>query len=310
VNTSGVLSRVYGGMLAGTRGRVGAARDETVNLLGVGLVAWTEERTVAHVIDRVTGDDAEDRGGWIVTVNTDILRQLVTDPEVREVVEQATLGVADGMPLVWASRLGGTPVPQRVAGASLLHTLCAAARDAGCAVYLLGGEPGVADAAGRRLADRYPALRVTGWSPPFGLEATAAGIEQIRARIRAAAPDLVFCGFGFPKQERLIAGLTADFPDTWFVGCGGSFNFAAGRISRAPRWMQHTGLEWVHRLICEPRRMFRRYVIKDIPFAIRLLASAAWAHRVAGSNRHAAPDGTDLSRRPRPAEPVELPKIA
>jgi N-acetylglucosaminyldiphosphoundecaprenol N-acetyl-beta-D-mannosaminyltransferase len=182
-----------------------------VSLLGVRLVPWTEEQTVEHVIGRLSSLEPE-RGGWIVTANVDILRQLVTDYDARCAVAGATLGVADGMPLVWAGKLQTTPLPERVTGASLLNSLSRAASKANCAIYLLGGETGVAEEAGRQLADRYPGLRVAGWSPPFGLEATVKGLDQIRARLRAAEPAIVFCGFGFPKQERLIGNLIFRMP--------------------------------------------------------------------------------------------------
>jgi N-acetylglucosaminyldiphosphoundecaprenol N-acetyl-beta-D-mannosaminyltransferase len=286
-------------------GNVGA-----VSLLGVRLVPWTEEQTVEHVIGRLSSREP-DRGGWIVTANVDILRQLVTDCSARCAVDGATVGVADGMPLVWAGKLQATPLPERVTGASLLDSLSCAACKAGCSIYLLGGEAGVAERAGGQLADRYPGLRVTGWSPPVGLETMAKGLDQIRARLRAAEPGIVFCAFGFPKQERLIGKLIADFPNVWFLGCGGSFNFAAGRIDRAPIWMQRAGLEWLHRLIREPRRMFRRYVVNDIPFALRLLSASTVARlrlRAAPSDEHVL---VDLTRyRDDARAPIPLPMTA
>lgn len=185
------------------------------------------------------------------------------------------------MPLVWASRLQGTPLPDRVTGASLIETLTAAAAEHGHAVYLVGGEAGVADAAVDNLLGRYPGLRAVGWSPPFGVQQSPAGLDRIRDDIRRSDAAIVFCGFGFPKQEALIAELIGDFPDVWFVGCGAAITFAAGRIARAPLWMQRAGIEWVHRLASEPRRMFRRYVLEGVPFAIRLLIGSA-ASRLSG----------------------------
>jgi N-acetylglucosaminyldiphosphoundecaprenol N-acetyl-beta-D-mannosaminyltransferase len=175
------------------------------------------------------------------------------------------------MPLVWASRIQRTPLPERITGAALLPILSAGAAQRGNSVYLLGGEAGVADAAASRLRSRHPGLRVAGWSPPFGIESTDAGLDQIRSRISANRPDIVFCGFGFPKQERVISRLLDSAPDAWFIGCGAALSFAAGRVSRAPVWMQRAGLEWLHRLFQDPRRLFRRYIIDDIPFAARLL---------------------------------------
>ncbi len=252
---------------------VGMRRD-CVDLLGVEFAPWTEEQVVAHVM-RSLGDRSTVRGGWIVTPNVDILRKLVNQPALRTMVSPATVVVADGMPLVWASALQGTPLPERVTGASLLASLCAAAATERRSVFLLGGADGVADRAASRLRKQYPGLEINGWSPAFGMEATDAGMAEIKTRVASSEADLVFCGFGFPKQERIIAELGASMPNAWFVGCGASLTFAAGEIGRAPKWMQDLGLEWLHRLSCEPRRMFRRYIIEDIPFALRLL-TAAW----------------------------------
>ena len=247
---------------------------ELVDLFGVPFVAWTEHDIVEHVVGPAA-DEQRHRSGWIVTANVDILRQLSRDPALRQLLSRATFTVADGMPLVWASRLQRTPLPERVTGAALLPSLCARAAESGTSVYLLGGEAGVADAAAARLRTCHPGLRVSGWSPPFGVEATPEGMDEIRRRVLASRPDVVFCGFGFPKQERVIAGLLDCAPEAWFIGCGAALSFTAGRVSRAPAWMQRAGLEWTHRLFKEPRRLFRRYIINGVPFAARLLFESA-----------------------------------
>jgi len=148
------------------------------------------------------------------------------------------------MPLLWAARLRGEPLVERVAGASLIFSLTEAAARHGRSIYLLGGKPGVPDRAGERLRRRYPGLVVAGTdSPPYGFETTSAGVETVRRRLVAAAPDIVYVGLGFPKQERLIAQLAPSFPATWFVACGAAIPIAAGVSRRAPRWMQRSGLE-------------------------------------------------------------------
>jgi N-acetylglucosaminyldiphosphoundecaprenol N-acetyl-beta-D-mannosaminyltransferase len=134
----------------------------------------------------------------------------------------------------------------------------------------------VPDRAGVELGRRFPGLVVAGaYAPPAGFDSAAAGIDAVRRRIGAAAPAVVFVGLGFPKQERLIAQLAPSFPATWFVGCGAAIPFAAGVLPRAPAWMQRSGLEWTFRLASEPRRLFRRYVLHDLPFAASIFASSA-----------------------------------
>lgn len=244
-----------------------------VRLAGVGFSALHED----DVVDRVTSGT---RGGWVVTPNLDILRMVDGDDQMRALVDAATLVVADGMPLLWASRLRGTPLPERIAGSSLVITISQQAARRGRSVYFIGGAPGVARRAGMVLAARFPGLVVAGDDcPPLGFESTPDGVTRIRDALCAAAPDIVFCGLGFPKQERLIAQLRPALPHAWFVGCGAGIPFAAGAVARAPAWMQRWGLEWMHRLGAEPRRLFRRYVVDGIPYAIRLLVVSAWAGR-------------------------------
>jgi N-acetylglucosaminyldiphosphoundecaprenol N-acetyl-beta-D-mannosaminyltransferase len=248
----------------------------SVRVAGLDFDALSERQVVARII----GDSDDGRGGWVVTPNIDICSQVRRDPAARELISGATLVVADGMPLVWASRLRGDPLPERVAGASLIFTLSAAAAASGKSVYLLGGEPGVPRRAAAGLIRRYRSLRVAGFhAPPLGFDRQPGGIEAIAAMLARAKPDIVFVGLGFPKQERVIAALAPGLPAAWFIGCGAAIPFAAGALPRAPHWMHPLGLEWIFRLVSEPRRLFRRYLVDDLPFAVRLLATSALALR-------------------------------
>ena len=231
--------------------------------------------TEADVIRHIVSESRSGRGGWVATPNIDICQHAQRDPAARDLVRGASLIVPDGMPLLWAARLRGAALAERVTGSSLIFTLTSAATQAGLSVFLLGGDPGVPDLAGRQLADRYPGLKLAGAdSPPVGFERSADEMTRIRQLLSQAQPDIVYVGLGFPKQERLITDLTATLPRAWFIGCGASIQFAAGTIPRAPIWMQRTGLEWSFRLLKEPRRLFRRYLIQDAPYAARLLLSA------------------------------------
>ena len=217
------------------------------------------------------------RGGWIVTPNLDILRQFTADAESRELILAASHRVADGAPIVWASRLAGVPVPDRVPGSDLVLSLPGAAAKTGVRVFLLGGKPGVAHAAARRLEDLHPELGSVGsYCPPYGFEDDPAELARIRAALCETSPVLVLIGLGFPKQERLIRRLRAELPQAWFAGVGISLSFLAGDQQRAPAVLQRLGLEWLHRLSREPRRLFRRYLIQGLPFSLRLFA---WALR-------------------------------
>ncbi|MET0415433.1 MAG: WecB/TagA/CpsF family glycosyltransferase [Actinoplanes sp.] len=245
---------------------------DRVELDGTGIDRITEEEVVAVVRDAL----AHGRGGRIITPNIDVLRQAQADPEARRYLDDADLIVADGMPLIWASRLGGRPLPERVAGSSLIWSLSRGLGRDQRSIFMMGGhkKDGAARAADR-LAAECPGLRVAGtYWPPFGFDRDPATYADVCAKVIDAAPDLVFVGLGFPKQERVIERLRPALPHTWFIGCGAAVNFVAGDIDRAPRWMQRTGLEWAHRLGTEPRRLAGRYLRHDAPYALRLLAQA------------------------------------
>lgn len=259
----------------------GSAGLPAVALLGIRLHALTEAQVVAHVMDEL----AAGRGGFVATANLDHLRRLQQPGAFRSVYEQATVVVADGMPLVWACRLQGTPIPGRVPGSDLIRSLPAAATRAGRSVFLLGGDAGTADAAAAELMKASPGLRIAGTTcPPFGFEREEARMLDLRRTLAAARPDLVFVALGSPKQELLIAELRSLLPRAWWVGVGISFSFVAGDVRRAPRWMQRLGIEWLHRLVQEPRRLLARYVWHGLPFAVVLFAKAI-AARLRGRRR-------------------------
>ena len=248
-----------------------SVRVERVDLLGVEIDRLTEAEAIASIVRALDSR----RGGWIVTAHLEQLRQLSGDPELRDLLARATAVVADGMPLVWASRLKGEPLPERVAGSDIVWSLTAEAALRGRRVFLLGGAPGACEGAEQSLRESYPGVSIAGChSPPFGFEDDPAEMAEIRRRLADAEPDIVYVGLGFPKQELLIAGLREEFPDTWFLGVGVSFSFLCGEVARAPEWMGRAGLEWLHRLSQEPRRLVKRYLVHGLPFAIRLFSYA------------------------------------
>jgi len=242
--------------------------------------------TEDEVVERVLAELSDGSGGQIITPNVDILHRVVRDSAAMHHVRASSLVVADGKPLIWASRLAGDPLPARVAGADLIWSLSAAMADAGRSVYLLGGEPGTAARAADVMRDRLPALKLAGCcSPSLGFDTRPEEYDAVCDEVVGAAPDLVFAGFGFPKQERVIARLRERLPQTWFLGCGAAIRFVAGVHSRAPVWRQDNGLEWVHGLYLEPRRLKRRYLLDDVPFAVRRMAGSARARLRRGGVR-------------------------
>jgi len=256
-------------------------------VMGVGFHALTEEQTIEHVLDALDAG----RGGWVLTSNLDILRRLKVDQSFRALVEGVDLCVADGMPIVWASHVSGAALPERVAGSSLTRSLSLRAAERDRSVFLLGGAPGVAEAAAARLREESPGIRIAGvCCPPVGFEGDEDEMEAIRRSVREASPDIVYVALGCPKQERLIRAIRSEAPNAWWLGVGISLSFLAGDVRRAPSWAQRTGLEWLHRLSQEPRRLFRRYIIDDLPFAARLFAWAA-GRRIGGSTNGEGTEG-------------------
>ena len=233
----------------------------------------TESQAIAHVLGQLDAG----RGGWVITPNLDQLRLYRQSPGLRPMYERAELVLADGMPLLWASRAQRTPLPARVAGSELIFSLTRAAADAGRSVFFLGGGgPETAARAAVQLAADYPNLRVAGSHyPPFGFQKHAQEMKRIVDVLAERRPDVVFVGLGFPKQERLIEAVRATLPAAWFLGVGVSFSFVSGEIRRAPLRMQRLGLEWVHRMFQEPDRLVERYLLRDMPYALALFADAA-----------------------------------
>ncbi len=244
----------------------------TIELCGMSL-ARVDTR---QLLDHLFGELGQGRGGWLITANLDFLRRYVKSAEAREIYSAADLRVADGMPLVWASRLQGTPLPERVAGSSLVEPICGRAAAEGRTVYLLGGDPAANAAAAEKLRRTHDRLQIVGASSPWvGLNPSPEELEGIRQSLAETRPDIVLVAFGSPKQEHVIHALRHELPQAWWIGVGISLSFIAGHVQRAPALVQALGLEWVHRLVQEPRRLFRRYVVDDLPFAVHLFTRAA-----------------------------------
>lgn len=240
----------------------------TVQLKGATLHAITEAECGEVVMDEL----AAGRGGWIITMNLDHLRRFTRDETYRPLCARATLHVADGMPLIWASRFKGSALPERVTGSNLILSLSQLAADNGRSIFLLGGQPGTAQTAANTLQERIPNLRVAGtYCPEIGFENHPDRMHAVIEAVVAAQPDIVYIALGSPKQDILIERLRQKHPSAWWLGVGISFSFLAGEVSRAPQWMQTAGLEWLHRLSQEPRRLASRYLIQGMPFAAGLM---------------------------------------
>jgi N-acetylglucosaminyldiphosphoundecaprenol N-acetyl-beta-D-mannosaminyltransferase len=218
-----------------------------------------------------------DRPRFACTGNLDHLALASTDVAFRAAYHAADLVVADGAPIVWLARLAGTPLRERVAGSDLFWTLGEASGTTGVTLFLLGGVEGAADEARRALEHRYPGCKVVGtYCPPFATFSDDNEQERIRTRVQAVRPDILLVAFGAPKQEKWIVANKDRVGVPMAIGVGGSFEMASGKLRRAPQWVQHAGMEWAFRFAQQPRRLFERYVQRDMPHLAKVAARTAY----------------------------------
>jgi N-acetylglucosaminyldiphosphoundecaprenol N-acetyl-beta-D-mannosaminyltransferase len=230
-----------------------------ITILGVPFDNVTSSEALARIDQMI----ASRKPHYLATANVDFLVQAREDVELRRILFDADLILCDGTPLLWVSRLLGNPLPERVAGADVVPRLIQLAAEKKYRLFLLGAAPDSVSRAAANLRDAYPNLVIAGYySPPFN-KLIEMDHDEIKARILAAKPDVLLVSFGCPKQEKWIAMHYRTLGVPVAAGVGATIDFLAGKVARAPVWMRRSGLEWVYRLIQEPRRLFRRYV-KDL----------------------------------------------
>ncbi len=231
-----------------------------VKLFGVDIDAVRMPEAVSRLMDWIHGDEPSGHH-YVVTPNVDHAVMLQEHDGLMAAYGDADLILADGMPVVLASRMLRKPLPERVTGADLVPALFAAADDQRpVTAYLLGAMPGVAETAAKNIEQKWPAVRVVGtYSPPFGFENDEDENTAILERIREAKPDVLVVGLGAPKQELWVHKHREQIDARISLCVGATIGFLAGNTPRAPRWMQRSGLEWLFRVASEPRRLFKRY---------------------------------------------------
>lgn len=245
------------------------------NVLGTGVHALSLD----EARDRLVAARGQRHLGYVccaTAYNTDLAR---ADAALRRAYNAALLTTPDGMPLVWLGRWHGHRGITRVYGPDLLLATCDAGRAAGLRHFFYGGAPGVAEQLRAALTARFPGLVVAGtFTPPFR-ELTADELAALQRQVAAARPDVLWVGLSTPKQEQFMAATWDRLEAGVLVGVGAAFDFHSGRVPQAPRWMQRGGLEWLHRLATEPRRLWRRYLVHNPLFVIRTLAQLAGLRR-------------------------------
>ncbi|HZS53673.1 MAG TPA: WecB/TagA/CpsF family glycosyltransferase [Bryobacteraceae bacterium] len=197
------------------------------------------------------------------------------DPDIARFINAADIVTPDGMPVVWALRSFGYHNQQRVYGPTLMLQICKRAAEMGHRIFLYGARQETLSLLKNRLTERLPSLKIAGcYSPPFR-ELTPEEDRAVEAQIRESDADIVFVGVSTPKQERWMYEHRSSFPGITLIGVGAAFDFHAGRIRQAPAWMQRNGLEWLFRLLSEPARLWRRYLVTTPKF-LPLWARQKW----------------------------------
>jgi N-acetylglucosaminyldiphosphoundecaprenol N-acetyl-beta-D-mannosaminyltransferase len=229
----------------------------------------------------------------VVGPNAHLVTLAERDSRFAEAMQDADLVVPDGISVVFASRLLGFPIPERVTGGDLMERMCAEAARHGFRVFFLGGLPGAAAMAAHNLRNRYPGLAICGtYCPAPGFESDAAEIKRMMAAIADASPDLLCVAFGAPKQEIWMQENRGQLKVGAIMAVGAALDTQAGLRRRAPRWTQAIALEWLFRLLMEPRRLWRRYLIGNTRFILLVMRQWTrgrfdqWKRTIAESLKH------------------------
>ena len=245
----------------------GRMNIQRTNVLGVGVSALNIPLAV-ETIDRWISQ-GEKR--YVCVTGVHGVMESQRDEELRQIHDRAGLVTPDGMPLVWLSRLSGHPDVARVYGPDLMLALCAHSTEKGYRHYLYGGAGGVPELLSASLQERFPGLRVVGmYSPPFRV-LTHREDHDIVGRINGSGADIVWVGLSTPKQERWMATHVGQLEASVLIGVGAAFDFHAGLKRQAPHWMQRSGVEWLFRLVTEPKRLWKRYLVNNPLFVVKVL---------------------------------------
>jgi N-acetylglucosaminyldiphosphoundecaprenol N-acetyl-beta-D-mannosaminyltransferase len=250
---------------------------QRIEIMGCGV----DNLTMDETLDVIEGFVRSGTPHQHVVVNVDKVVKARDDAELRDIINDCALINADGMPVVWASRLLGTPLKERVAGVDLFEAIMARAAAVGWRVFLLGAREEVVSKVKAIYEAKYPGLAVAGhrngyWRPEEE--------ESVAEQVRAARTDILFVAISSPKKERFLGKWQSHMKVPFAMGVGGTFDVAAGLVKRAPLWMQKTGFEWFYRFLQEPRRMYRRYFIDDMAF-FGMLGRELWSRRRAAMKR-------------------------
>lgn len=239
---------------------------ERVNVLGVGISVLNLQRAVEVIAEAI----AERRKGYIAVTGVHGVTEAQDDPEFRRILNNSFLCTPDGMPMVWMGKAAGHAEMDRVYGPDLMELLCKEGVARGWKHFFYGGAPGVAEELKAKLTARFPGMQVVGtYTPPFR-PLNAEEETALAAQVSATQPDLFWVGLSTPKQERFMAAYLPKLDAKIMLGVGAAFDFHAGKVKQAPRWIQRSGMEWAYRITQDPKRLWKRYARNNPLFVARV----------------------------------------
>ena len=238
-------------------------KESRVNILGVGISAISLDEAVERTETFLKGDSQ----GYVCVTGVHGIMEAQTDSELRRILNRSFLTTPDGMPTVWLGKANGFKSMTRVYGPDYMVAICGRSRDGGYRHFLYGGKPGVAEELRAELMSRFPGIQIVGtYTPPFR-PLNQQEEDELRTQLIDSRADILWCGLSTPKQERFMATYQGRLPVQLMVGVGAAFDLLSGNLSEAPNWMKKSGLQWLYRLIKEPRRLWRRYLGNNPRFA-------------------------------------------
>lgn len=264
--TADRLMESRAGARADLEAAAAAAHPARVSIQGVMIDAVDWQQAVG----RIESWAAQRRSSVVAICNSHSVVTAADDPAFARALAAADMATADGMPIAWMMRRLGHPAQQRINGPDLMLRYCATAERTGTSIFLYGSTDEVLERLQARLCARFPGLKIAGrYSPPFRT-LTSAEDDEVCKRIAESGAGVVFVSLGCPKQEKWMDAHRGRVPAV-MIGVGAAFDYHAGTLSRAPAWMRDSGLEWLHRLASEPRRLWKRYLVTNTLFAVRAL---------------------------------------
>lgn len=241
-----------------------STKMHNVNILGISISNVNYSETLIKIENFLK---SRDKYYAIFTPNTDFIIQAIKDKQFKNILNSADLLIPDGKPLVWASRFLGKPLKMKVSGSEVFFRICEKASTLGYKIFLMGAKDNVANKAKRNLEENYPGIKIVGtYSPPFGFEKNKKELHKIINMLLVSEADILIVGLGTPKQEKFIFSYKKNYRIPLSIGVGASIDFAAGTKKMPPRRIKKVGFAWLWRLLEEPKRLWKRYLIEDMKF--------------------------------------------